>query len=98
MKKKLFPISSTIFVLIISTVAYQTYDSDNIEKNVEFRSEAQQDSQVQTNESMIIQSLNNISNEQNVHSQEKIDILNQSSESYMMSNQPLVVPTSSEKN
>lgn len=66
--KKLFPISGAVFVLVIVTLAYQSYDFDNIKESSEFRTELEQDSQVKINESMLIKSLDNMEHGQAINS------------------------------
>lgn len=64
MKKKYFIISSVILTLIISVVSYNFLESDNIQKNVNFRADIQQDTQVKNNEQMMFKSLTDLMNTQ----------------------------------
>ncbi|MGN5754946.1 hypothetical protein ACNQO8_08510 [Acinetobacter calcoaceticus] len=64
MQKKYFIISSVILTLIISVVSYNFLKSDNIQKNINFRADIQQDTQVKNNEQMMSKSLTDLMNTQ----------------------------------
>lgn len=60
MNKKLFAISSSILILVLSLVIFKFYNFDENQKNIKFRTDIQQDEQVKNNEAMISKSLINI--------------------------------------
>lgn len=64
MQKKYFIISSVILTFIISVVSYNFLRSDNIQKNINFRADIQQDTQVKNNEQMMSKSLTDLMNTQ----------------------------------
>lgn len=64
MQKKYFIISSVILTFIISVVSYNFLKSDNIQKNINFRADIQQDTQVKNNEQMMSKSLTELMNTQ----------------------------------
>ena len=64
MKKKYFIISGVFLLLIVSIIYYNLYKNTDDQKNVKFRPDTQQDTQVKNNEMMISKSLTNLMNTQ----------------------------------
>ncbi|MGN5725257.1 hypothetical protein ACNQO9_08340 [Acinetobacter calcoaceticus] len=64
MKKKYFIIGGVFLLLIVSIIYYNLYKNTNDQKNIEFRPDTQQDTQVKNNEMMISKSLTNLMNMQ----------------------------------
>ncbi|MFV5583099.1 hypothetical protein VXQ32_01155 [Acinetobacter oleivorans] len=64
MKKKYFIIGGVFLLLIVSIIYYNFYKNTDDQKNIKFRSDTQQDTQVKNNEMMISKSLTNLMNTQ----------------------------------
>ncbi len=64
MQKKYFVMGSIILTFIISIVSFNFYKSDNNQKDIKFRSDIQQDTQVKNNELMMSKSLTDLMNTQ----------------------------------
>ncbi|WP_019458241.1 hypothetical protein [Acinetobacter sp. GG2] len=52
MKKNYFLISSAVLLLVLSTITYQLYRTDDNQRNIKFRTDIQQDTQVKNNQIM----------------------------------------------
>lgn len=85
MTKKLFAISSSILLLVLSVVVFKFYNFDENQKNIKFRTDIQQDEQVKNNEAMISKSLINIV-ENSTDFSEKPNNLNEKSNTSGLSN------------
>jgi len=64
MKKKYFIIGGVFLLLIVSIIYYNFYKNTDDQKNIKFRPDTQQDTQVKSNEMMISKSLTNLMNTQ----------------------------------